>query len=292
MNHVLKSKSYSAEINSEGAELTSFRNLETGCEYLWTGDKNFWADHSPVLFPIVCAANNGEIRVDGKVYKIGNHGFARKIDFETVEAAETRAVYRLKSSGETLSMYPFHFELFLTYMLRENRLKVEYKVVNADNKTIYFQIGTHPGFNCPIGNEGRFEDYYLEFEHEENLERFFMNGANVVINGKSEKMALQKGRILPLTHSLFQDGALVFKKLKSKKIALKSGKTGKNVVLSYEGLPALGLWQAKNAPFICIEPWHGLADADGYTGEFKDKDMIIALEKGESFQCFHQIEVN
>jgi galactose mutarotase-like enzyme len=292
MKHVLKSKRFTAEIKQAGAELTSFKNMETGCEYLWTGDKNYWADHSPVLFPIVCAANNGEIRVDGKVYKMGNHGFARKSDFEIMEATESKVVFRLKASEATLAMYPFRFALDIIYTLQENRLKVEYRVENADNKPIFFQVGTHPGFNCPLGSEGQFEDYYLEFEHKENLERYYMNGANVLINGKTERLALQPGNTMPLTHSLFQDGALVFKKIASKKITLKSGKTGKNVVLSWDGLPALGIWQAKNAPFICIEPWHGLADNDGYAGEFKDKEMIIALKKGESYQCFHQLEAH
>jgi galactose mutarotase-like enzyme len=291
MNKILKNNIFSVEISKAGAELTSFKNLQNSCEYIWNGDKSYWSGHSPVLFPIVCAANNSTIKVDGNDYKIGNHGFARKSDFELVEETDCKAVYRLSYSEATLAMYPFKFDLYLIYTLEENRLKIEYKVDNVDDKDIYFQIGTHPGFNCPIDNSGKFEDYYIEFQCEENLERLYMNDSNVLIKGKSEKIALINNNVLPLTHDLFNEGALVFKNLKSAKVVLKNDKTDKKVILSYEDLPHMGIWQPKNAPFICIEPWHGLADEDGFNGEFKEKELIVSLKKGNSYKCSYTIEV-
>lgn len=290
MNIVLRNNIATAEIRKLGAELVNFRRMDNGCEYIWNGDSRYWAGHAPVLFPIVCAVYNGEIRIEREKYLIGNHGFARKSEFELIEKSELQAVFKLTYHKETLQMYPFKFELYIAYKLDLNKIEIEYQVKNVDDKDIYFQIGTHTGFNCPLNPGEKFEDYYLEFERNENLERLFMNEANVIC-GKSESL-LRNGNKLPLTHQLFENGALVFKSIKSQKISLKSAKTKKNVILSYSNLPNLGLWQAKGAPFICIEPWYGIADSDGFIGEFKEKEMMITLNANNSFTCSLKIEIN
>lgn len=291
MNKILKNDFAVVEINKLGAEVVSFKKIENDCEYMWNGDENYWSGHAPVLFPIVCAVNNGEIKVDGQIHKIGNHGFARKSEFELVEESDTRAVYRLSYDENTLAMYPFKFNLYIYYTLEGNKLHINYKVENVDNKEIHFQIGTHPGFNCPLDKDSKFEDYYLEFECNETLERLFMNGANVLINGKSE-VILENDNRLPLTRDLFKDGALVFRNMNSKKVVLKNKSTDKTVTLSYENLSYMGLWQAKDANFVCIEPWHGIADNDNFNGEFKEKEMIINLKQGTNFECNYTIEIN
>lgn len=291
MNTILKNDVAIVEIKKAGAEIVSFKSLVNDTEYVWDGNENIWGSHAPVLFPLVCAVVNNEIRVDGKTYEIGNHGFAKFSDFEVVEANDTTAVFKLTYSEKTLAMYPYKFNLFITYTLNGNKLETKYKVENADDKEIYFQLGTHPAFNCPLDKENQFEDYYLEFDQEETLERFFMNAGNCIISDKSEVL-IENSKILPLTHELFYDGALVFKKINSQKITLKSKKSAKNVVVFYENLPTLGIWQKKDAPFVCIEPWYGLADADNYTGEFKDRDRIIPLKQNETFEAALNIEVN
>lgn len=291
MNKILKNDLAVVEIKKLGAEVVSFKKSENDCEYMWNGDEKYWSGKAPVLFPIVCAVNNGEIKVDGKIYKVGNHGFARKSEFELVEESDTKAIYRLSYDENTLSMYPFKFNLYICYTLEENKLQIDYKVENVDNKEMYFQIGTHPGFNCPLDKNDKFENYYLQFECNETLERLFMNDANVLISGKSE-VILENNNILPLTRELFKDGALVFRNMNSKKVALRSKTTDKSVTLSYENLSYMGLWQAKDANFVCIEPWHGIADEDNFNGEFKEKEMIITLEHGTSFECSHTIEIN
>lgn len=291
MNKVLKNDLAVVEIKKLGAEVVSFKKKQSNCEYVWNGDEKYWSGHAPVLFPIVCAANNGEIKVDGQMHKIGNHGFARKSEFELIEESDTKAVYRLSYNENTLAMYPFKFYLYVCYTLEENKLKINYKVENVDNKEIYFQIGTHPGFNCPLDKNNKFEDYYLQFECNETLERLFMNGANVLISGKS-KVILENNNILSLTRELFEDGALVFRNINSKQVVLRSKTTDKSVTVSYENLSYMGLWQAKDANFICIEPWHGIADEDNFNGEFKEKEMIIKLKEGTNFECNYTIEIN
>jgi galactose mutarotase-like enzyme len=291
MNKKLSNQFFTAEINSYGAELSSFKRKADNCEYIWNGDPQFWTGHAPILFPIVCALNNGEARIAGTVYQMGNHGFAKKNEFALIEASDVNAVYRLSSNKDTLAMYPFKFNLDLIYTLNENQLKIEYQVENIDDKTIYFQLGTHPAFNCPLDNQAKFEDYYIEFESPENLTRFYMNKANTIIAAKSETLGLKNDRILSLTHERFYDGALVLKNVQSSKVTLKSDRSSKQVVLTYKNLPHMGIWQAKNAPFICIEPWHGLADTEGFGGDFQAKEAMVALKTGVRFSCGYQIAV-
>jgi galactose mutarotase-like enzyme len=290
MTTILKSPLAEVKIKATGAEVISFKRTDTNCEYIWNGDAQYWTGHSPVLFPIVCAVNNGEIKIDGKSYKLNNHGFVRHNEFELIEASESRAVYRHTFNEKTLSLYPFKFNLFITYTLSGNTLKVNYRVDNVDDKEIFFQLGTHPAFNCPLDGEGTLQDYYLEFEQAETLERLYMNKSNLLVSGKTD-VILRDERILPLSHEMFEDGAMVFRNIKSQQIALKSNQSSKSVVLSYENFPYLGVWQPKNAPFICVEPWHGIADEDTFNGELKDKEKIIRLSIGESFESSLGIEV-
>lgn len=291
MNTILRSSLATVEIKPIGAEVISFKRVDTDCEYIWNGDAQHWTGHSPVLFPIVCAVNNGEIKVEGNTYKLKNHGFVRHNEFELIDESETRAIYRHSYDETTLTIYPFKFNLYITYTLNANKLEVNYKVENVDDKDIFFQLGTHPAFNCPLDQKGQIQDYYLEFEHEETLERLFMNKSNLLISGKSEIIS-KDNNILPLSHEMFEEGALVFRNMKSQQVALKSKQSDKSVVLSYENFPYMGVWQPKNAPFVCVEPWHGIADEDTFTGEFQDKEQIVRLNKGENFESSLIIEVN
>jgi galactose mutarotase-like enzyme len=291
VNRILRNTLAIVEIKSIGAEVISFKRLDTDCEYIWNGDAQYWTGHSPVLFPIVCAVNNGEIKVEGNNYKLNNHGFVRHDEFELIEESETRVVYRHTYNDATLAIYPFKFNLYITYTLMDNTLEVNYKVDNVDEQDIFFQLGTHPAFNCPLDQHAQFQDYYLEFELEEILERLFMNKSNLLISGKSE-VILQEHNILPLSHEMFDEGALVFRNVKSQKVSLKSKLSAKSVVLTYDNFPYMGVWQPKNAPFVCIEPWHGIADEDTFRGEIQDKEKIIRLKKRESFESSLVIEVN
>lgn len=291
MNTVLKNAVASAEFKTMGGELVSFKRLDTGCEYIWNADPKYWAGSNPVLFPMICAATNGEIKVNGAKYKLGNHGFARKSEFVLVESSASKALYKLAWSEATLAMYPFRFELFIAYTLDKNRLTIEYRVHNVDDRDICFQIGGHPGFNCPLEEGTRFDDYYVEFETNETLVRYFLDSTNCMVPDKSE-IAVRNSNVLPLTHELFKDGALVFKHVHSTKVALKSKKTNRSVVMHTEGFPYLGVWQPKDAPFVCIEPFHGAAEPQGYIGEFCDKEKMIVLPKGKTDVRCYTIEIN
>ncbi|MNB91602.1 Aldose 1-epimerase [compost metagenome] len=290
MNTILRSGEAEAVINSLGAELISFRLLATGNEYIWSGDAAFWTGRSPVLFPIIGAARGGEIRSGGNTYTISNHGFARRSEFTLVEATDTQAVFRLSQNKQTLASYPYAFSLELTYILSGSTLEISYRVENTDEQDIFFQLGTHPAFNCPLDGQGDITDNYLEFSESEQLDRLFLNDAGLIISGKSTSV-LDNEQRLPLSHELFLEGALIFQGVQSKTVTLKSKLTDKSVAVTSEGFPDLGLWQPKNAPFVCIEPWQGIADEEDFTGNLQDKTGIITLPQGGHFNSSLKIEI-
>lgn len=276
-------------VNTQGAELWSLKKIGEDYEYLWQGNPEFWTGRSPVLFPIVGAVKNSEMKVNGELFPIGNHGFAKKTEFELASSEESMLVYKLVSDKETLKMYPFKFELSLTYTLEGSEVLIAYEVKNLDTKEIYFQLGTHPGFNCPMDEDLKFEDYYISFNEEETARRHFFDGANLLVSDRDENGL--NGKKMALNHSLFYEGATIFRGINSKELVLKSDQGKRQVKLSYDKFSYLGVWQVKNAPYVCIEPWTGISDPDNYSGEFKDKEMMISLGASKVYQCKMGIEI-
>ena len=277
------------EVNTLGAELHSLKRTGDDYEYLWQGNPEIWASRSPLLFPIVGAVKNGQMKVDGKHYPIGNHGFAKISEFELKSSEESQLVYQLISNEDTLKMYPFKFELSVAYTLKESEVMISYEVRNLDTKEIFFQLGTHPGFNCPMEDGLKFEDYHISFNKEESARRHFFDGANLLVTNKDEEGL--NGKEIGLNHSLFYEGAAIYRGIESKELILKSDKGSREVKLSYDKFSYLGIWQKKDAPYICIEPWTGVSDRDDYEGEFKDKEMMMSLGVKQSYQCKMGIEI-
>lgn len=276
-----------ATIKEEGAELTSIRYKDS--EYLWNGDPTYWKRHAPVLFPIVGMLKENKYRIDNKEFSMSQHGFARDMKFNIVEANDTTITLLLRSNLETKEKYPFDFELYITYKLNKKEVTAEYKVVNIGDKEMFFSIGAHPAFSCPIKNSKAFLGYYIEFEKEETQPKMYVeNGLSVSTN----KPFLENEKIIKLSTNSFDDDAMVFKNLNSKKVWLRSEESNKSICVKFEGFPYLGIWSKKEgAPFICIEPWHGLADSNSHDGDLIKKEGVINLGFNKSFECNYSIEV-
>ena len=276
-------------VKSSGAELISIKNTFTNKEYLWQGDPEFWGRRAPILFPIVGKVNANKYKIDGETYNLPQHGFARDMHFERIDQQDNTLTYLLKSTEDTLKVYPFKFELTVTYKLEKNKVIVSYEVKNTDDKNIWFSIGAHPAFNCPLEANEQFSDYYLEFEKSEN------DSSCVLENGLiTEKKipVLNNTKVLPLSTELFDSDAVIFKDIRSSVVKLKSQKSGHQVALDFTGFPYLAFWSKKGgAPFVCIEPWYGIADKVDYSGDFKEKDGIKSLAKGKIFKSEYSIEI-
>lgn len=273
-----------------GAELCSLVEKETGTEHVWQANKEVWGRHAPILFPIVGQVENNQYHIGSKIYSLSQHGFARDFPFEITEHVPDKVVFLLKSNEASLKLYPYRFELEIRYSLKTSLLKIEYEVKNIDNQVIYFSIGAHPGFVCPFMADEKFDDYTLRFERKESAQRLlFEKGLRT-----GEKVGYLHGEdTIPISHSLFAKDAIILENLSSKWVDLKNRKGNKVLRFHFEGFPLLAFWThtEKNAPYLCIEPWFGVADVRGANKDYREKDFIEKLDLDEKFSCTYGVEL-
>ena len=286
----LKNQNLTIKINPKGAELISLFNEETQTEYMWSADANFWGKSSPVLFPIVGALKDNLYHFEGKTYHLPRHGFAREREFLVENTTDESVTFLLTHDEETLKIYPFAFEFRLKYELHENCLSVTYSVKNMDHKTMYFSVGGHPAFAVPLSADTNYENYYLEFNKTENFQRWGLVEGGLIANNSTDFL-LNTNR-LALTKELFYKDAIVFKNLQSDEVTLKSDKTNRQLKFDFKGFPYLGIWAAKDANFVCIEPWFGIADSENHSQELTEKEGIIALAVNEIFETTWRVRLD
>ena len=263
----------SASIDSLGAEL--IRLEKDSKNYIWTVDETYWNKTSPILFPIVGRLKNDTYSIENKTYELPRHGFARNFEFQIVNQTESSVVFVLESNSETLKNYPFEFQLQLQYKLVGNELIMKYSVENKSEVTMPFSIGAHPAFTI----EDSFSDYSLKFNQTEEFISYELN--NEQFSNSFRKINSENGQI-NLNYSLFEKDALVFKHLQSNKLTLLK-KNEPVFSVQFEGFPYLGIWTKPNAPFLCIEPWCGLADNVNHNGNIFEKEGINLLHPQEIF---------
>ena len=266
--------------NLLGAELTSV--IYNNQERIHNGEA-FWKRHAPILFPIVGQLKNNETIIAGKNYSMAQHGFARDMLFDKIEETEEKCIYVLKSNEETLKKFPFEFELYVKYTVIENKLKVEYEVVNKDEKKMYFGLGGHPAFVADIKNG----TYYLEFEKEENNIEYKKLDKGLISNRKIKK--INNGKIINLDANIFNEDAIIMKNIESNRIKLKT-KDKCLLEFDFTNFPYLAIWSKPGANFICIEPWFNTADTVESDGIFENKENILKLMPGENFKCEYTVE--
>jgi len=272
-----------------GAELTSILKKASNKEYLWQADPTYWGRHAPILFPIVGKLKDDTYYLGKKAYTMKQHGLARNLDFQLVENDGYSLCYELKSTKQTLQQYPFPFRLWIQYTLKENDLIVFYRVSNPASTPMYFSIGGHPAFNCPLEQGEKRSDYQLVFDSKENVSTQRLTNGNR--NGIQVPI-LQKEAALSITDNLFDEDALIFDKLTSSKVHLQKGKK-KVLSFDFTGFPYLGIWSKnRRSPFVCIEPWFGLADNSSHTQQLQEKEGIIKLAGKERFECFYVITIH
>lgn len=272
-----------ASINPKGAELISLQRMDSGKEYIWEGNPEFWAKHSPILFPIVGTLKDNTYIYKDKTYNLPRHGFARDLDFELISHEKDSAIFSLKSNEITKGIYPFDFELQLIYSLKDSELTVTYNVINNDPDGMYYSIGGHPAFALP----DKFEAYSLEFEPNENLIAYELE--NDLLSEKTKNITFKNNR-LPLTYSLFEKDALIFKQLKSDTIQILEN-TIPFLNFKFKDFPNFGIWTKSNAPFICLEPWAGYSDVLNTTGKLSEKEGIQVVEGNSSKEFSFSIEI-
>lgn len=283
----------SVRVSEHGAELCSI--VKDGTEYLWQADPAYWKRHSPVLFPIVGSLWNGVFRYKGKEYAMGQHGFARDMDFTLVEKSDREVWFRLGSDKDTLARYPFPFVLESGYRLQGGKVHVMWRVHNPGEETMYYQIGAHPAFFYPDFDPGTADRGSFSF----------MKGGQAVKDldyilikekGCADPMTVYhlelEGGMLPVDVHLFDRDALILEGGQADRVVLHAPGGRPWLALDFDA-PDVGLWSppGKNSPFVCIEPWYGRCDRAGFSDEISRRDMIQALEAGKTAEMSYAIEI-
>jgi galactose mutarotase-like enzyme len=281
MDYTIHNEKLTVKIKSKGAELFSVFHHDHKLEYMWSGDPAFWGKTSPVLFPIVGSLKSNTYYVNDKTYSLTRHGFARDAEF-LVELQQTdRITFLLISNSESLQNFPFAFELRITYTVSGSALHVNYEVRNPGKDNMLFSLGAHPAFKVPLTSGSGYEDHYLEFSETENAPRWPISKDGLI--EKAPQPLLLNSNTLPLSKKLFENDALVLKNLRSRKVLLKATSHPHGLEFGFEGFPFLGIWAAKHADFVCIEPWCGIADSVDHDQQLKGKEGIEKLVAGEAW---------
>lgn len=284
MQYTLTCGSATAVVDTLGGELISYKTAE-GTERVWCGDPAYWASHAPVLFPVVGALKNDSITIAGKTYAMNKHGFARKLEFEATEIGESTATFTLKPNEVTLAQYPSLFALIITHSITETTFTTTFKVVNEGAEEMYFCIGGHSGFSCPVNAGEQFSDYSLVFDTPVTQTEPLYTDEITMLHSDYRLPLEWDGTTLPLSYSHFDKDAFILDGLAARKVSLVHNTTGEGVDYEFYGFEHLGIWTppGKNAPFVCIEPWHGLPTDIEESGNIEDKPCVTCLAAGESY---------
>lgn len=282
--HILENEFVKIEVSPVGAELQSLYSKKTQTEYLWQPGHDVWNHHSMLLFP-----NPGRIAGDrsiigGKIYPATMHGFANDMTFAVADTGENHICMELRDSSATRRYFPYAFRLQVAFTLEKDTVKQTFRVINEDDKTVFFSLGAHPGFYCPIDLSDHAEDYALEFDTPQRIGEFALQENTRLRTG--EKTAfLDGGREVALHDHFFDRGPYLLDGVRAKTVTLRSRKSGRFVEMGIEGFPYLCLWGVPTRlSLVCIEPWCGTSDRVDTDHVWETREGIESVEVGKIFE--------
>ena len=288
---IISNSTLKVQISAHGAELQSIR--KDGKEYLWQGDSKYWGRRSPVLFPTVGRVWEDKYRHAGNTYEIGQHGFARDMDFQVTFKDDDGIVYWLESTPDTLGKFPFPFRLMIGYLLDGNRLTVKWRVENRGAMDMYFQIGAHPAFYFPDFDLATEERCYFQFDNNKELE-YISPVEKGCVSPEVHTLQLNEEGLMPVDIHTFDCDTYIFENKQLRKITLLNKEKKPHVSLEFD-TPLVALWSPTktkpDCPFVCIEPWYGRCDSIGYQGEFKDREWMQVLPPKGVFDVSYDIVI-
>lgn len=292
-DYIIKNGVLEAGINQKGAELVSLIRSSDNRQYMWSGDANYWNRVSPILFPFVGKLNGQKYKYNNIWYEgISQHAFARDMEFTLTEQKDKSIWFKLESNEETQKLYPFNFLLEVGYQLEANSIKVIWKVHNNSQQTMYFSLGAHPAFLCPEDGKGSKDGYFINLHTDVESVKSGELTADGLLGDIINTFPLKDG-CLKITNEIFDKDALILDSTNIKKVSLENPQRQEYLSVSFD-TPLLGIWSPakKAAPFICIEPWYGRCDREGFIGSLQDREYGNELKKGEIFEKSYTIKVN
>lgn len=272
----LSSGELSADVDPQGAQLSTLRDRE-GRDLLWDGDPAVWTGRAPLLFPIVGALAGGAYHLGSRAYPLPRHGFARGRHFDIVDSTPAAASFKLKADSASLEIYPFHFELDVQFCIDGATLSMTTWVKNAGEEAMPASFGYHPGLRWPLPYGRARPSHFIEFANGEPAPIRRLNADGLLMT-QPQPSPLSDHR-LTLSDELFQDDVIIFDRIRSPSIVYGAA-DGPRLRVSYPDMPYLGIWTKPGANFICIEPWHGIADPEGFAGDLRAKPGIFMVAPG------------
>lgn len=290
--HILNNDFLEIQIKSAGAELCAINAIKNKNTFMWHADPKIWGSHAPNLFPIIGCMKDDAYIYNNQRYNMTKHGFVRNNESIVVKSQiENQITFLLQSNAELYKMYPFHFEFEISFTLYKNVLTVNHTIKNRDDQPMYFSLGGHPAFKCPLSQSETYTDYILEFSENETSESYLLNMESGLVTDQT-KPVFTAPNTIGLRGDLFNEDALIFKDLKSRQVALKHKTKGTVLTVKFEDFPYLGLWAKPEAPYVCIEPWLGIADAETTNQKIEAKEGILALDANNTFSASYSIEID
>lgn len=271
------------EITEQGAEVTRIYDKKRDTELLWDADPKYWQRHSPVLFPNVGKTYRNTVRIDGTQYPTSQHGFARDNRFKCVRETPDAVSLLFSSNEETKEVYPFDFDLIITYKLEGRSLVVTWEVLNTGDEEMFFTIGGHPAFRFAGLDEAK-SDYMLKFPEKESLDYILVNIAEGAADtARVYKLDLKDG-CCRMAEEMFANDALIFDNGQISEVWICRKDGTPRVGMKCEGFPNFGIWSVKDAPFVCLEPWMGRCDDVGFDKELSEKPNVNKVPAGGKFE--------
>ncbi len=292
MDYTLSNDHLVVGIKRKGAELCSIKQTgfsDQSFEYIWQAEPAVWARHAPILFPIVGKLRKNAYTWKEKEYYLPQHGFARDMDFDLLNQTETTAAFRLVASPASHTNYPFDFELIISYTLDGNKVLTSWEVKNQGQGPMPFSIGAHPGFNINVHEGETIEDYSITFDKPERVPSYQLEAG--LVAGVAERHFLNRDTTLALTPTMFDNDAIILPGLASDLVTLSNKKGDYRLSISIDGFEYLGLWSKPGQPFICIEPWLGIADSTVGVQDISKKLGIRMLEPAATFSKTYFIQI-
>lgn len=276
------------EIAEQGAEVTRIYDKKSDTELLWEADPKYWKRHSPILFPNVGKTYRNTVRINGIQYPTSQHGFARDNKFKCVREMTDTVSFLFSSNEETKEVYPFDFDLIITYKLEGRTLLVKWEVVNTGAEDMFFTIGGHPAFRFAGADEGK-SDYILKFPGKESLDYILVNIAEGAADTSKVYQLQLENECCPMSEEMFANDALIFDNGQISEVWICHKDGAPRVGMKCEGFPNFGIWSVKDAPFVCLEPWMGRCDDIGFDKELSEKPNVNKVPAGGKFEQSYSV---
>ncbi|MGB4985347.1 MAG: aldose 1-epimerase family protein [Erysipelotrichaceae bacterium] len=275
----LENSRYVVQFIPRSAQCIHFIDKLSGYDIIWSGDSKYWANHNPILFPMIGNTYSKKYMINGLEYSFGNHGVIRHMDFDLVSQNDDSLILQVKANDWSKEQYPFNFTMNVKYTLADNTLLIDYEIINNDEKDMPFIFGLHPAFAI----DEDVSNYHLQFEKKEILTQLLNENIQL-----EDKVITEN---IDLSEEIFEKyPTLIYKDMVSDYVQLVSDKH--NIEVGIKGYPYLAFWKKEEARFVCIEPWCGLGDSSEHHYDFYERPNMTILKANENYRTSYYIKYN